>query len=344
MHTYREYGLFLRTNRTIPGLVSVPETRPGDVHVEMAGAQPRQKSSAPQAILYASPGRDERGEHFFEAHRLDGDRGTRYRLRFAYEDAYAEFLIDQAGSQVRAIWSDVVPYEDVVTLLLGPVLGCILRVRGVTCLHASVVAASDDGAIAIIGPKGGGKSTVAAVLAQRGCAVLADDVAALAQEKDAFLVQPGCLRMRLWPSTVDVLPGLTAAALPRVLSEMEKRYVDLTVEQNATQWRFQPEPLPLVAIYVLDDPNPSETVPHVTPISPANSLIALMNNTYVDYMLDQTGRAHDFAVLGRLVSTVPVRQIHRPFDLNALPQTCQAILDDVRATVETKMQQVTRGG
>ena len=66
---------------------------------------------------------------------------------------------------------------DVSALLTGPVLGCILRVRGLTLLHSSVVS-FEGHALAMIGDVKAGKSTTAMALLRRGAAILADDVAA----------------------------------------------------------------------------------------------------------------------------------------------------------------------
>ncbi len=325
---YRTYGLRLQVNRQIPGLVPLLDPKPADVSIELSGPRSSGMSPRPRALLYASPGRTETGERFFEVWRDDQHDEAYLYLRYASGKGHAEFTINLCGSEVRAVWTEGIAFDDVVAYLLGPVLGCVLRLRGITCLHAGVVAIG-SAAIAIIGPKGAGKSAAVAGLARRGHAVLTDDIAPLVEEDGRFIVQPGYPRLRLWPATIDTLHGLNAGQLPRVLSIADKRYLDLMLDRDALQWRFQQEPLPLAAVYVLGAWN-SDGILSITPIPAAAGLINLVGNVYADYALNRTGRARDFWMLGRLAASIPLRQVHRPDRIDDLPRVCQAILDDLR--------------
>jgi hypothetical protein len=336
---YDVYGLCVRANRAIPGLALAPEGegRPGDLWVEMAGPRPPGEAPAsPAVVLHTSPERDEEGRPYFHAYRLGEGARAPVQLHWSNGDGYFEFLVDRAGRRVRATWSEAVSYPDVVPILTGPVLGCVLRLRGVTCLHASAIAVGhgDDAvAIALVAAKFGGKSTLAAALAGCGQAVLTDDLVALAEDKGRFLVQPGYPRLRLYPDSAAALPGAGTASLSPLWTDVnvEKRYLDLAADPGASRWRFQPRPAPLVAVYVLADPGPAGTAPRVTLIPPTAGLITLAQSTFMNYLLDRTGRARDLQVLGRLADTVPLRQVDRPASLAGLAPTCEAILDDVAA-------------
>ena len=178
--------------------------------------------------------------------------GGYYRL--LYSDG-TEFIVDRTGTRIWATWPDTLTLEDMATYLLGPVLGFVLRLRGITCLHASAVAIGDQ-AIAFLGTAGAGKSTAAVAFAERGYPALSDDVAALSDQEHTFFVQPGYPLLRLWPSTIATLYG-PMDTLPRLTPTWDKRYLDLT--QNG--YRFQQEPLPLAAIYILDERRPDPTAP-----------------------------------------------------------------------------------
>jgi hypothetical protein len=251
-----------------------------------------------------------------------------YRIRWAYGGHHSEFHIVDGASRIRVSWSDGLPFEDVASILIGPVLGCLLRARGFTSLHASA-SACESGAMLVIGPKGGGKSTVAAHLCAQGFPLVTDDIAVLKESEGKFLVQPGYPRTRQWPSTLNGLPGLDVETLPRVVSLADKRYVELTPGSDGSGWRFHPAPLPLLGVYVLDAPRPAGTAPRVEAIQPADGLIALVRNTYADYMLDREGRARDFALLGRVADVTPLRLVSRPMGLESLPAVCAEILEDV---------------
>jgi len=299
------------------------------VCVTFTESQPCQTPPGSGTRLYASPAQDEGGEPALSVWRLRNEGEVSYRLRCSYEGDRAEFDILDRGSQVRVAWSDDLPFGDVVSILVGPVLGCVLRARGITSLHASALACC-GGAIVVIGPKGGGKSSLAANLCAQGIPMLTDDIAALKESQGQFLVQPGYPRMRQWPSTLSALSDLDPEALPRVVSPADKRYLDLASHGSDSRWRFQPEAQLLLGVYVLDALGSVGTAPRIEPIPPAEGLVALVRNTYADYMLDREGRARDFKLLGRVAAKIPLRLVRRPLGLDSVPRVCQSILEDAK--------------
>ena len=203
-------------------------------------------------------------------------------------------------------------------------MGFVLRLRGTVCLHASAVAINDR-AIALVGPPGAGKSTAAAAFACAGFPVLSDDVVALVDHGAEFLVPPGYPRVNLWPDAVCSLFG-SEEALPRITSTWDKRY--LALGQNGHG--FASSPLPLGAIYVLDSRNETLTAPVIVEVSGQEAFMALAANTYVNYLLDQEMRRTEFDVLGRLVSSTPVRRVHSPGESSTICNLCEAIAADAK--------------
>src|SRR5262249_29058989 len=124
-------------------------------------------------------------------------------LAMIYRDG-AEFFISTTGRHVWASWPASFSIDDLLPYIRGPVFGAILRLRHVVSLHASAVAV-DGRAIALIGPPGAGKSTTAAALAERGVAVLSDDIVPLKECDGVFWAQPGYPNVCLWPASVDGL-------------------------------------------------------------------------------------------------------------------------------------------
>ena len=114
--------------------------------------------------------------------------------------------------------------RDTATYLLGPVLGFVLRLRGIACLHASAISI-DGRTVLLLGPAGSGKSTTAAAFACKGCRVLSEDVCALHCTPDGIFVQPGYPRLRL-PNSVGMLFG-AQDALPLLTPNWNKRFLDL---------------------------------------------------------------------------------------------------------------------
>ena len=330
---YQIYGLTLCANRLLPGLAVAPEGTSIDVTVDLSGNPPEQIASVPPAVWRDSPNRCLRDESWFRLWAVDCDDGRYFRLRYTDEGNYADYVISPTGSRVWGSWNcpHLATEENFASVLTKRVLGCVLRVRGVACLHAGVVAVDNRG-FAILGNNRVGKSTTTAALAERGCLVLTDDLAALADRRKVFYVQPGAPRLSLWPRAIEALNGDTGA-LPRILSNSEKRYVDLAESSGSRTWRFQPEPLPLAAIYVLGRYGERQFVPSIETLPTHTGLMKLIENSYANYILDSAGRRCEFDVLGRLAASVPIRQVHRPKGLDFLPQLCDVILADARGLI-----------
>ena len=207
------------------------------------------------------------------------------------------------GTEVWATWPDSLTVDDTATYLLGPVMGFVLLLRGSVCLHASAIAVGNQ-AIALVGSSGAGKSTTAAAFAHLGYGVLSEDVVALAQQGQVFLVQPAYPRIRLWPESVTALYG-AEDALPCLTPTWNKRYLDLTGDGC----RFQQEPLPLAAIYILDERRDDVRAPLVEAVPASQGFIALVANTYATRLIDKTMRAREFKLLGQVMASVPLRRV-----------------------------------
>jgi hypothetical protein len=207
---------------------------------------------------------------------------------------------------------------------MGPVIAFVLRLRGITCLHASAIAV-DDRAIVLFGLAGAGKSTTAAAFALSGFSVLSDDVAVLADQGERFLVQPGYPRVNLWPDSVRTLFG-SGDALPRITPTWDKRYLAL----DRAGRRFQSEPLSMGAIYILGEREAELTVPVIEDLAGHEAFTTLVANTYVNYLLDSDMRAREFDVLGRVLAGVPIRRVRPTADPSQIFVLCEIIAADAR--------------
>ena len=324
--TYCAYALRLRCSRPIPGLLIVPATSRVDVEVRLEADQswPEVSQEGPRQLRYASAKRDERGEPFLAVWTLSG--GALFHLQ--YRDGI-DFVVDRDGTEIWGTWSDTLTVEDASTYLLGPVLGLVLRLRGITCLHASAIDLGGQ-AIAVIGPPGSGKSTTAAIFATSGYRVLSDDVVALGDHGSAFLARPSYPRVGLWSDSVETLFGFPDA-LPQQTPTWTKCYLDLT--KNG--YKFQPSPLPLRAVYVLGERDPNASAPLVRTLPAREGLTQLIENSYLSYLLDRTMSVRDLDVLSRLVSNMPVRRLTPQADTAFLSRLRDVILDDFQTLTGT---------
>jgi hypothetical protein len=321
MYGYSLFGLRVLATQPLPGVAALGNSGAPDVEVQVGTLPPwlEHHASTSQEFLYVSPYQDEAGHPLLTVAELDG--GGFFWLR--YGDGI-EFVVDRPGTEIWTSWPEPWTLDDVATYLLGPVLAFTLRLRGITCLHASALAAGDR-AIALVGPAGVGKSTLAATFAKRGHPVISDDVVALNRQDGRFFVQPGAPCIRLWPESVLALYG-SIEALPRLTPTWEKRLLDLT--QNGC--RFQHQPLPLVAIYLLAERSSDAGMPRVEGLSSAAGLMALVANTHANHLLDKTMRAQEFECLGLLVGSVPIRRVIPHEDPALLSRLGDVILDDAQ--------------
>ena len=58
--------------------------------------------------------------------------------------------------------------------------------------------------------------------------------------------------------------------------------------------------------------------------------MALVANTYVNYLLDQDMRRREFDVLSRVVSEIPIRKVRIPEEPAAVFHLCEVIATDVK--------------
>jgi hypothetical protein len=309
------YGLGVLANRTIPG-VPAATIASEDVRISF-GSLPhwlREISTTQIETSYVADYKSECGEPALRVFRvLDG----KY-FRFSYADQ-TEFLIDHEGTEVYADWVEPLTLEDTATYLLGPVMGFVMLLRGVVCLHASAVAIGDR-AIALLGPAGAGKSTTAAAFSDRGFAVLAEDVVTLDDRGDRFFVRPGYPCIRLWPASVKALYGCETH-LPRLTPNWDKCYLDLSKQ-------FQAKPLPLAAIYQLAERQHDHAAPFIQALNGSDALMSLVANTYATKLMDKQMRAREFELLGRVLNYVPVRRVTPHADAGRIGDLCARILAD----------------
>jgi hypothetical protein len=305
---YSIYGLHLDADLAIPGLSLCTDSHAADVRIHLTPAASEQTiASTIEHEWYRSPS--------LTIFTSADDGGFRVR----HPDG-VEFLIDRLGREVRANWPPTSTLDDVALYLTGPVLGFLLRLRGVVALHASVVAI-DDEAVAFVGPAGAGKSTTAAAFTARGYPVLTEDVAALFKEGDSFGIYPGYPHIGLWPDSVSMLFG-SPDALPVFAAGWDKRCLALTETSS-----FVGRPLRLRAIYLLS--HRACSAPTVAPAATGAAMIALLGNIYGNLLFHRELRVQEMDTIRSLITTVPVRNIIAGNDPAALPALCEVVLDDL---------------
>jgi hypothetical protein len=314
------YGLRLAADMALPGLPIRLDLDAFDVRIRLKDWTAF-RSTSPESIEIFYPSSEDADDRPPDL-RVGVLHGGDY-FGFFYSDG-VRFAVERRGREVWADWPENYTLEDACTYLIGPVIGFVLRLRGVTCLHASAVAV-DEQAIALVGFPGAGKSTTAAAFAHRGYSVIADDVVALAEDGENFLVPPGYPRVNLWPDSVRVLFG-SEGALPRITPTWGKRYMML----GDKGFGFATKPLPLRAIYLLGARETNLAAPVIEEVAGGDAFAGLVANTYVNYLLDREMRSQEFDVLSQVVARIPIRRVSPPADPSAVFDLCEAIAADAR--------------
>lgn len=313
---YSVFGLRVRANRPVCAFLPAA---PGqqDISLHLEGASPHSFGNLDRKEWYQSADSNDFGQPFLRVWKLNaGDY-----FHFLYSDG-VEFYFDRAGEFVWSFWPGHLDLDYVLTYLAGPIFGCLLFVRGVTLLHASAVAVGDK-AIALLGPKGAGKSTTAAAFAISKFPVLADDIVAVREHNGEFLVQPSFARLCLWPPSVEALYG-SPEALPRLTESWEKRGLEL----GGMGYQFQERALPLAAVYVLGERASQTPGGTISRLAPREFLITLIGNTYAN-RLPNHRRAQEFDELARLVDRVPGRRVAPHPSPSHIRGLCGAIIEDL---------------
>lgn len=251
------------------------------------------------------------------------------RLRYATPEDAIEFVISRDGTRIWSDWTETSPLasiDDVSALLLGPVLGLALRLRGTVSLHGCAVAVGSHATL-ILADHGGGKSTLAAALARAGHPVLSDDVAAITEDAAGWTVHPGYPRLRLRPETIDAF-RLVRAGMPLVFTGQEKRYVELSTGDGDGGWRFGRKGVRIGSIYTVVR-RPDLDTALIEPIRGADRLMTLLRHRSARFaVLSASRQADELASLGRLSTAVRLRRVQRPDGLEHLPGLRDAILQD----------------
>jgi hypothetical protein len=140
-----------------------------------------------------------------------------------------------------------------------------------------------------------------------------------------FQVEPGYPRICLWPDAVRDLLG-QPDALPRLTPSWEKCFLPLD-GNNAS---FEGRRKPLGAVYMLAPRAAEANAPRIEEVGPREALLELVQNTYMNWLLDRDQRAAEFDALSKLVTQVPVRRIVPHADSGRIGELCDLILADAR--------------
>ena len=315
---YTVYGLNLRSDLQLPGMPSAAGASSDIAFTLEPFTRSISRAPAPgESWWYQSDWIDEStGEPGLTIDRSAIDGAFRIR----YSDGI-EFLVDADGRHIRGCAPSEAGLADLVCYLTGPVLGFILRLRGVVALHASAIEVRGT-AILLVGDACAGKSTTAAALAMRGFKVITEDVAALATDGDSFLVRGGCAEIALRPDAAAAMCG-SCDALPAFSETWDKRRLDL-LDLDA----FSRGPVPLGAVYMLTNTKGIPNAPCITPLPARTAMLELLANVYGNRLFHEELRLRELDAVHRIAASVPVRVAATGAERRFIGRFCDTLLED----------------
>jgi hypothetical protein len=316
--TYRIFDLRVRSNLALPGLETTRINSDDDEVCLHFGSSPAIDRCASEELFFTSSIRTESGEPMQRVWKIAN--GT--LLRIDYVDG-TQFWLDTKGRDVWSSWGEKSSFEDAVSYLMGPILGYLLRLRGVTCLHASAVRCGERGAV-FVGPGGAGKSTLAAAMALRGHQIVSEDVVALHECDGTFHSVPAYPYVGLWPPSVQALYGPD-----KDFAAFSENYPKRVVRTDSSGLRFSAETVAVDSIFLLQERSKDAAAPLVEPIDKREALMWLVANTYANQLLDDETRAREFALLGRLLNSVPVKRLRAQQDLSRIGALCELVENEM---------------
>jgi hypothetical protein len=195
--------------------------------------------------------------------------------------------------------------------LIGTVFGILLHQRGQIVLHASAVQV-DGRAVLFCGASGAGKSTLAAAFAQRGYALVTDDLCSVSLNAHSGVsVHPDGRLLKLWAHAVERL-DLGQTRGERVRPQLQKYYVE---PKHALT-----EPLPLGAVYVLREAR----LPHTPGIERPNivdAALALRRNAYRPLLIRRLNQREDyFRAAAAIANVAGIFYLTRALDFAKMPE------------------------
>jgi len=315
---YRIYGLEINSSKEISLLPQSVNTG-NDIAIHWTTDKKNTPFNSLKWERITNKGLENRRKlHVFTA---ETSEGIYYNLNYFTDTGILLFILNPARDEIWIVSDENEPGHNIESILVGPALGAILRLRGVVCLHSSVINI-DGKAIAFIGRKRAGKSTMAATFVKNGYNAVADDVAAIIYEH-SYQVVPGYPKVRLRPQSLSAIHNGNAEDYQQVYTNRDSRYTDITHS-------FEAAPLPLGAIYVLNPMRGIGKIPQIEPLDATQKMVEVMPHLFAGYILNEELKKQEFTFIASLIKQIPIRKINFEHNLDLLDTNCAEIAKDFR--------------
>ena len=308
LQDYFAYGLRIRSPLALPfqTLHSTPASKLGaDVTIRI-GPTP----AGPPNLIWKAPQRESVPGAFLMT---TVDNVARYLVTDG-----RDILVEPCGGS----WPEIAAF------LVDVPFAALLRQRGLTTLHASAVEAQ-GGAALFAGYSGAGKSSLAAALVRRGCALVSDDIAAVRADADGrFMAWPSSPAARMCGDVLQAL-GWRLGGL-RMVPNGAGKYL-------APMAPFRKAPLAVRVIYTLGARTRAAGV-EIERVPFKQAVHGLLLHTYRRQLTQGSGRQEEhFRNIRALAAQAPVFHVvrsARSFELPALDALAERIAAHLQSCVD----------
>lgn len=212
--------------------------------------------------------------------------------------------------------------ELVRNIVLGPAIALALELAGCFCLHGSGIAFGRR-ALAFIGPKYFGKSTLATALTTAGARLLGDDLLVMHPGPSETTIRPGIASVRLWP---DVAAALSLVQVCRtIIPGVKTTATGFATDEVASSQ------CSLAAVYVLSpfasNGRDTSAVSRL-PLTRTEATVALAHQTKLpDSLVGLRGAGTQLARAAAVAAGVPVWKLNIVRDISRLDEVVRQIID-----------------
>ncbi len=307
-YSYWAYGLNIESEVLLPDLMKGDSGPDASIHYGEVASSREFRSLPENAQVFARPGC-----------RIVAAPGT---MCISWEKV-GTFLV-HGGTEIIVQPEPNVPKEDLQPFLTGPVLSVLLHQRGLFVLHASAVVI-DGAAVAFLGAKGDGKSTLAAHLQVRGHRLIGDDIVPVDLSDNCAAIVSGFPRIKLYNDSIMAV-GHEPSNFPFIHRFVEKR----SFQYEGT---LSTDPIPLHSLYILCE---GDKV-CLERLGQAATFIEITRHTYMNrYLKALNGESEHFDQCRRLIEKLPVWKLNRPRDFNAMDEVCRVLESNARKMFRIK--------
>jgi HPr Serine kinase C-terminal domain len=177
--------------------------------------------------------------------------------------AYGASVLAEDGSSVRGAPGEE-GFEGWQRLLVAQVLPFAAVLQGLEVLHAGAVVVN-GGTVAISGPSGAGKTSLALALQRRGAQLLADDVVAVERAGEELLAHPGAPIAGVDREEAARLLAVGAGEAGPLLAENGR--------ERVARARVAERPAPLRALFLLERRGEAQGAPRFEPVDDPRQLL-----------------------------------------------------------------------